>query len=306
MFAFDPHEPVAEWTEVAFLAFGPSSEQLGISDCDECEVLQPEALAVDVDGSIWIADTFKNRIVHFGSGSEGDLLAQTRFRGAEDVRDLEIIRGDVVALLRYGQLVRVNGRGSVVERGDIRDGKGRLYLYDLFQADGRLFAYSFGTDGERGLKGATEIVDIADAVVRKVRGLPVSDSFSAWVDLLGHGGNRSYELSMTAVDGGILDHPFDIVLRRQGVRKEALADVDLLGVVPGRVIVSVKPLFPPWYSPVSVGEWLLSLSPQGDVLGSARSSDATAPSLVLTVGADDHVYRMLSSPDGVLIERLDE
>lgn len=58
------HPPV-RWREVAFLPGGDAEEQVGLDPCFECEPVVPPALAVDKDGSFWIADSFNRRIAHF-------------------------------------------------------------------------------------------------------------------------------------------------------------------------------------------------------------------------------------------------
>jgi len=58
-------EPVT-WPEVAFLPAGDSEGEIGVQPCFHCgEQLLPSALAVDRDGSYWVADGFKARIAHF-------------------------------------------------------------------------------------------------------------------------------------------------------------------------------------------------------------------------------------------------
>ena len=58
-------EPVS-WQEVAFLPVGDAEAQIGVQPCFHCgEQLLPSALAVDSDGSFWVADSFKARIAHF-------------------------------------------------------------------------------------------------------------------------------------------------------------------------------------------------------------------------------------------------
>lgn len=57
--------PPVDWTKVAFLPGGDAEEQVGLDPCSECEPVVPAALAVDKDGSFWIADSFKRRIAHF-------------------------------------------------------------------------------------------------------------------------------------------------------------------------------------------------------------------------------------------------
>ena len=54
------------WPEVAFIPVGDAESQIGVQSCYHCgEQLIPSALAIDPDGSFWIADSFKARIAHF-------------------------------------------------------------------------------------------------------------------------------------------------------------------------------------------------------------------------------------------------
>jgi hypothetical protein len=58
-------EPVS-WPEVTFLPAGDAEGEIGVQPCFHCgEQLIPSALAIDPDGSFWVADSFKARIAHF-------------------------------------------------------------------------------------------------------------------------------------------------------------------------------------------------------------------------------------------------
>jgi hypothetical protein len=297
----DLDEPVAEWMPVVFLSYGQSVEELGASDCYHCERVYPKTFAIDEDGSLWIADNAKGRIVHYDA--RGRYVRHARFRGAEGVRDLEMLGADVVTVFDNGTLVRFDTQGHVVERGIARHRNQDLYLFDLLERDGRLFAYSFGTDAGRGIRGAAEIVDIDGGSLRPVPGIPVTWSSSVWVDLLGHGRERWYRLLVTGANGSALLRRFEFVSLKAGGHGVLLVDVELEGVVPGRVIVSVNPLTAPWYDPVSAGKWLVTVGPHGNVQGTARIAPRDPPPQVLVVGADDRVYRMQYRTDGILIER---
>jgi hypothetical protein len=61
------------WPEVAFIPAGGADSQIGVQPCYHCgEQLIPSALAIDPDGSFWIADSFKARIAHFAR--DGSLI----------------------------------------------------------------------------------------------------------------------------------------------------------------------------------------------------------------------------------------
>jgi hypothetical protein len=293
----DLRDPPAEWSEVFFIPYGSSEEELGVA-CPECEVA-PRTMAVDEKGTVWIADNYKRRIVHYSA--EGTYLGHTRFQGAGDVRDLEVLGHDVVAVFDNGTLVRLDSHGDVRERGTFPNSGPALFLYDLFQADGRLFAFSFGTGSGEGPMGAVELVDIADGSLQATPGLPLAGGGSAWVELLGQGRNRWYSLDTTRGD--------DVIRRRFRVvsvgaaGKQLLTDMELEGVASGRIFVSAEPLLPPYSDGESPGTWLVSLDPEGEVLGSERISTEEEGPQVLVVGADGQVYRMIYRADGIQIER---
>jgi hypothetical protein len=300
-FEVDLQEHVEAWRQVGFFPFGSSDEHLGISACVDCERIGPRIITVDEDGGLWIADNYKHRIAHFGP--DGAYLGNVRFPGARNVRDLEVLRGDLVALLDYGTLVLFNGRGDVEDRGSIRQGIQKLYLYDLYVAGDRLFAYSFGTDAGRGPKGAVEVVDIDAGSVRSVPGVPVSDSSDVWVDLLGHGRKRWYELRIARADGTSVTRRFQFTSASEGQGKHLLVDVELQGVIRGRLLVSANPLAPPWSDPVNQGTWLLLVRSSGGVAEDGRVSLPEAGTQTIIVGADTRIYRMLYRPGGILVER---
>lgn len=296
----DLHDPPAEWNKVFFIPYGSSEEDLGILACSDCERIAPKTMAIDENGTIWIADTYKRRVVHYSA--EGKYLSQARFQGAGEIRDLEVLGDDVVAVSDNGTLVRLDSHGNVLERGTARHGAQAIYLYDLFQAGGKLFAFSFGTDEGEGLQGPVELVDIADGSLQSAPGLPISEGGSAWVALLGHGRNRWYSLDTTTEDGAIRRR-FRVSSVGEAER-QLLVDVELQGVAPGQVFVSVEPLLPPYWDPVSPGTWFVSLDPQGDVSGSERISSPQDQPQVLVVGADARVYRMIYRANGIQIERM--
>jgi hypothetical protein len=59
-------DPPVAWTEVAAIPAGDAESAIGVQPCYHCgEQLLPSALAVDRDGTFWIADSYKARIAHF-------------------------------------------------------------------------------------------------------------------------------------------------------------------------------------------------------------------------------------------------
>jgi hypothetical protein len=59
-------KPPAAWKEVALISVGDAEGEVGVQPCFHCgEQLLPSAIAVDRDGTFWIADSWKARIAHF-------------------------------------------------------------------------------------------------------------------------------------------------------------------------------------------------------------------------------------------------
>jgi hypothetical protein len=173
----DLQEPAAKWRKLVFLPYGSSEEELGVLDCFHCEPPLPKTITIDEDGSVWVADNFKECIVHYDR--TGAYLEQIRFRGAGDVRDLEILGGDVIALIDDGTLVRFDPLSGEQERGTVRRGERTVYPYDLYLAGGRIFAYSFGTN--QGNRSARDIL-----AERFARGEISEEEFEQRRRVLGH------------------------------------------------------------------------------------------------------------------------
>src|SRR2546428_616743 len=51
----------APWREVLVVPFGPAANQIGITNCSDCEVTYPAGFAVAENGSFWILDNQKSR-----------------------------------------------------------------------------------------------------------------------------------------------------------------------------------------------------------------------------------------------------
>lgn len=294
----DLDEPVAEPKQVASVPYGSAVNELGISNCYHCEVVQPKTMAVDRRGSIWIADNDKARLVHLSS--RGAYLDDARFPGAREVRDLETVGKGVVALLRDGTLVRLDSRGRVLGRSVIRYQGEPLYLYRLFESGGRLFAHSFGTNAGRGPEGVVEIC--ADGSVEWSPGVPLTDSWVR-VDLHGHARQRWYALALTRANQ-TERRRFEIRSFGRPFPKGLLVDVELKDVVAGRAVVGLAPLTRPWYDPVSLGYWVTFLSPRGELVRSYRVSAPGTPRGALVIGADGRIYQMINGEDRVVVVRL--
>jgi hypothetical protein len=112
-------EPVV-WPEVAFIPAGEADDQIGYSRCSDCVLPVPSALAVDRDGSYWIADGLKARIAHFAR--DGSFIEAfpakigSALPVAEHAADLAFVGDRLYVLLEEGASriapVGANGLGE--------------------------------------------------------------------------------------------------------------------------------------------------------------------------------------------------
>ena len=101
----DFSEPAAQWQRVVFLPFGSHREQLGLKQFPESPSSLPSAFAIDVDGSIWIADRWKSRLAHFSAA--GAYLGEIPLGPGIRTEDLAMQGPDLLVITRVanGQLI---------------------------------------------------------------------------------------------------------------------------------------------------------------------------------------------------------
>jgi nitrogen fixation NifU-like protein len=94
----DFSEPAAQWQRVVFLPFGSHREQLGLKQFPESPSSLPSAFAIDVDGSIWIADRWKSRLAHFSAA--GAYLGEIPLGPGIRTEDLAMQGPDLLVITR--------------------------------------------------------------------------------------------------------------------------------------------------------------------------------------------------------------
>jgi hypothetical protein len=128
-------EPPAQWTEVAFLPGGDAEGEIGVDRCYHCEPVVPAALAVDPDGSFWIADTHKHRIAHFAKDGSflGGIPVETGPADLTFVDDrLYVLLEETKPALtsvssgRLGDRIIVNDGGKPLKVGALIGGQDKL------------------------------------------------------------------------------------------------------------------------------------------------------------------------------------
>jgi hypothetical protein len=158
------------WTEVAFVAGGDAEEQVGLDPCSECEPVVPAALAVDKDGSFWIADSFKRRIAHFAH--DGSYLEAIPVDTGP--ADLTFVGDRLYGLLEENRptLVSVR-RGHLSKPITVNDAGRPLHVEALIGGQDHLLALVAGATKLLGGYWAYASVDPATGQVTPAKGLRV-------------------------------------------------------------------------------------------------------------------------------------
>jgi hypothetical protein len=178
-------EPVA-WPEVAFIPAGEADDQIGYSRCSDCVLPVPSALAVDRDGSYWIADGLKARIAHFAR--DGSFIEAfpakigSALPVAEHAADLVFVGDRLYALLEEGASriapVEADGLGEPIVVN--HEGRG-LDVEALIPGQDELLALISGAEQLLGSYWAYATVDPATGQVTPSSG--VQDSVGSYIDI---------------------------------------------------------------------------------------------------------------------------
>jgi hypothetical protein len=142
----DLSEAPAKWQRVFFVPFGKRSSELGFKSFHESLNSQPSSFSVDVDGSVWIADRWKERVVHYSptgkyvgsvpvASSPSTSIGATRGR----IRDIIVVRDHLWALFEPsgGPLARIASDGPVEFLRPRLQGRD-LWVGEIFPSDGPL------------------------------------------------------------------------------------------------------------------------------------------------------------------------
>jgi len=102
------------WRRVVFLPFGGSRERLGYKTFPDGPASQPSSFALASDGTIWVADRWKYRIVH--CAMDGRYLGSVDIDvGRGRIQDMVALGSALYVSTRYqfGQLWKVDPAGTV-------------------------------------------------------------------------------------------------------------------------------------------------------------------------------------------------
>jgi hypothetical protein len=302
-------EPVT-WPEVAFVPAGSAEQEIGYSNCSDCVLPVPSALAVDRDGSFWIADGLKARIAHFAR--DGSFIEAfpaeigSALPVSEHAADLAFVGDRLYVLLEEGSSkiapvapVGLGGPIFVNNEGQ------RLHVEALIPGQDQLLVLISGAEQLLGGYWAYATVDPATGQVTPSPG--VLDSVESYIDIQpgleappgtfeirwfheGRGMVAVQELRFQLVRGG--------EERRTSVGDMYVRTATHWGVA---TVVSVGD-----GQGTPVGKWYLEILPESPSITFERLPDEGFIGNVrryLTVGPDGHVFWMRLLEDGLHIYR---
>jgi hypothetical protein len=132
---------IPHWHRIAFFPIGDGRNELGYKPSDETPTIEPSAFAVASDGSFWIIDAAKHRVVHFSR--DGHLISDFHELLGSGSRDLVFI-GDhlfVDGVYHRGLVYEVDQDGHLISRHTVTQGGFRtVYLTDFIPTPEGLYA----------------------------------------------------------------------------------------------------------------------------------------------------------------------
>ena len=302
-------DPVA-WPEVAFVPAGESDDQIGYSRCSDCVLPVPTALAIDRDGSLWIADGLKARIAHFAR--DGSFIEAfpakigSALPVAEHAADLAFVGDRLYVLLEEGasRIARVEADGLGEPIVVNHEGRG-LDVEALIPGQDELLVLVSGAERLLGGFWAFATVDPATGQVTPSPGVP--DSVGSYIDIQPDfdGPAGTFEIRWSQAGRGLTtvqEVRFQLVRNGQEL-KTTVGDMYVRTSTRWGVatVVSIGD-----GQGNTVGKWYLEILPESPSFTFERLPDEGFIGNVrryLTVGQDGRVYWMRLLEDGLHIYR---
>jgi hypothetical protein len=309
----DLGERPATWERVMFIGFGGRREQLGYRTFPEGPASQPSAFAVAPDGSIWIDDRWKRRVVHYSAS--GDFLWAGRMD--HPGWDVAIVDGRVYLLVD-----QMTGTIGIVEPGgvthvDVTYRGDPLFTFQLIPTAVGLVAQATGVRGpEEGELGTFVVLHPPHAVAGEpLPGLPLGDGevsldarFSE--DPAHPGGDQDFDLTFSSPDMSQTQPiQFDLIGHdgaeetsipaEVGLREPLTVGDDVL------IYVQIAPTRPDDAERYGGGHWLLRIG-RSPILWERVPDPAISSELQhrhFAVGPDGSIYLMVAYPSGVAVLR---
>ena len=310
----DLDEPPVRWTRVAFLPFGDDRAELGFKTFHEGPSSLPSALAVAPDGSFWIDDRWKRRVVHYSAA--GAFLGDA---GPLAGPGWDLAFQDGVLFVLVDQMDGVVGKvqdGSVAHVGVTYRGD-PLFAFQMIPTSRGLVAEAGLIPGARQSDlGSFVLLDLPrPEAVAVLPGLPVGESgvsFDVWPspEAAEQLGDQDYDLHFTSAETSQKQPVhFGLIAHDHGKRRSIPAEVGLTEpIVVGDdvlFLVKVAPTRPGDADRFGGGRWLLRVG-TSPLLWERLPYPETLDELQhrhLAVGPDGSIYLMVVGKGGELILR---
>jgi hypothetical protein len=303
-------EPPVIWTEVGFIPAGDAEHEIGYSSCSDCVLPVPSALAVDRDGSFWIADGLKARIAHFARDGSFIEAFSADIGSAlpipEHSADLAFVGDRLYVLLEEGGSrvvpVQADGLGEPIL---VNNEGQKLHVEALIPGQDQLLVLISGAERILGGYWAYATVDPATGQVTPSPG--VLDSVESYVEVqpLLDGPPGTFEIRWSREGRGLVagqELRFQLV-RGGEERRTSVGDMYVRTATHWGVatVVSIGD-----GQGLPVGKWYLEIVPESPPMvferlpGEGLIGDVRR---YLTVAPDGQVYWMRLLEDGLHIYR---
>jgi hypothetical protein len=310
----DLGEGPAKWESVTFIPFGHQPEELGYKAFPEAPASQPSAFAVAPDGSFWIDDRWKRRVVHYSPSGE--------FQGSAGKLehpgwDLAIVRHEVFVLVQQVTGTVGTVEGSVVNHVDVTYREDPLFTFQLVPTARGLVAEATGVPGARpGELGTFVALDPPSTVAGEILpGLPLGSGQVYFDAALSEepthpDGNQDFDLTFTSAEVSQTQPiDFELIVHDGPKERSIPAVVGLLEPLPVGddilMYVQIAPTRPDDGEKYGDGRWLLRLGRSPILWERLPDPDMTDEMhhRHLGIGPDGTIYLMVTKKDGMLILR---
>jgi hypothetical protein len=297
-----------------FIPFGDRPERLGYKTFPAGPASQPSAFAVASDGSFWIDDRWKRRVVHYSPS--GRFLGSAG-RLQHPGWDLAFVGGEVFVLVDQTSGTVGTVEGSAVNHVDVTYREDPLFILQLIPTARGLVAEATGVPGARpGELGTFVALDQPGPAAGQVLpGLPMGSEdvyFDAALstDQAHPGGDQDFDLTFASAEiSQAQPVDFDLIVHDGAKERSIPAVVGLLEPLPigddVLMFVQIAPTRPEDGDTYGDGRWLLRVGRSPLLWERLPGPDMTdeLQHRHLGIGPEGGLYLMVTKRGGMQILR---